>query len=165
MKKKNENLNELLAAFYDGETAWQIADDINAGDRIFGSNPAPEPSAELLADIKQNMFAAAQKNRRQNTRFIWQYAAAAAVVIIVFGAGIALLHRPAQRMQTYASESFWQDALASTENSIESQLADIEYAETDTLLLTLESKGSPEMTAITDISTELDDIDATFWEG
>jgi hypothetical protein len=165
MKKKNENLNELLARFFDADMVSQIADDFAAGDRIFSSNPAPRPSPELLAVIKANMIAAARKTHRHNYNLIWQCAAAAAVIVIVFGAGITLLHRPTQHMQSYASESFWQDALSSVENRIDSQLADIESAETDTLLLTLESKGSPEMTAITDISNELDDIDATFWEG
>ena len=165
MKKKNENLNELLAKFYDGQTASEMAENIIAGDRIFDSNPAPRPSPELLAEIKQNMFAAIQKNRQHSYNFSWQYAAIAAMIIIVFGTAITLLNKPVEQIRIYASNSFWQDASISVENGIDSQLADLESSETDSHLLTLEADASPEMASITDISSELDDIDATFWEG
>ena len=158
----NKDVNELIAKFYASRTS---SDDIIAGERIFSSNFAPQPTYALLADIKEIMFAAAQKNRQRTYMFIGRYAAAAAVIIMVFGAGISLLYKPTRQIQTYASHSFWQDSLSSIESTIDAQFAQLESSEPDSPVFTLESNRSAEMNAITDITNELDDTDATFWKG
>jgi hypothetical protein len=162
--KANKDINELIAKFYDAKMSLGN-EDITAGERIFKSNPAQLPSYVLSADIKEVMFAAVQKNRQHTYRLICQYAAAAAVIIVVFGAGITLLHKPTQQIQTTAASLFWQDNLSSVETTIDAQFAQLESSEPDSTLLTLESNVSAEMKAISDITSELDDTDRAFWKG
>jgi hypothetical protein len=165
MKSINGDVNELIAQFYDAEMSLGNSKDIVAGERIFTSNHAQPPSYVLSVDIKEIMLAAVKKNRQRTYKLIWQYAAAAAIIIIVFGTGITLLHKPTQQIHTYASSSFWQDTSSSVETTIDAQFAQLESSEPDLSILTLESVGSPEMSAIADITSELNDTDTTFWKG
>jgi hypothetical protein len=165
MKEKNaENINELLAQFLSDTEASKAADDIIVGENILDSNPAPQPSPALLENIKHRMAAeAASQNRHWRHRLAWEFAAAAAVVVIVLWAGMAVLKTTEDTGQfAQLSESFWQE---SPENAIESRITQIEGPETDTTVITLEVNRSRESTAISDVTSELDEIGNSFWEG
>lgn len=164
MKNVNEDINELIAQFYDFKTNSRIADDIATNEKMFSSNSACEPSLSLLADIKEIIYAAGRKERERIYRLVWRYAAATAIIIAVLGGGISFLYRPAQQSQSYAFSSFWQDTLTPMETTVDAQFAQLESFEPD-LPLTLDHIVSPEMNAISDITAELNDSDTTFWKG
>jgi hypothetical protein len=155
--KNNENLSELLAHFLDADQASRAAADIAAGERIFDANPAPTPSSALLADIKLRMTAAAHRSHHW-TRQLTRRIAAAAVILLVLGTGITLLQKHSPSL---TSESFWQDTL---ENSIDTQLTQLDSAENDMPVITLEANGN-DMSAMNDLTDDLNEIEGTFWEG
>jgi hypothetical protein len=165
MKKKNtENIKELLAMFVSDEEARRVEEDIAAGDRIFDSNPAPKPSAAMLADIKTQMAAASlHEHRHWRHRLVWEFASAAAIVVLAVWAGMALFRTSANNGRfAPLSESFWID---SSENSIESRISQIERPDADSSLMTLEGTASPESSAVADVTDELNELNGTFWEG
>jgi hypothetical protein len=47
-----ENLNELFGRFLDLEQAEKAVEDVASAEQILREHPAPEPNAELIADIK-----------------------------------------------------------------------------------------------------------------
>jgi hypothetical protein len=161
IKENNENLKELLARFLDAGDASKAAEDIIAGEHILDANPAPQPSPDLLAVIKQRMSAAATgRNRR---RFLWECAAAAAAIVVVAWSGMFLLRQPGQTEQVaQLSQFFWQET---DDNALESRLSQIEQPDSDTPMITLDTNGSPETVVITDVANEISDIANTFWEG
>lgn len=154
--ENNENLNELMAQFLNTQEASTAAVDIAAGTRIFDANPAPTPSPALLADIQRQMAATHRKHRR--TRYFTRQIAAAAVILLVLGTGIALLQKTGPQM---SGELFWQ---GTPENNIDAQLTQLEQTESDTPVITLEVNGN-DMAAMNDLTDELNEIEGTFWEG
>jgi hypothetical protein len=76
----------------------------------------------------------------------------------VLGTGITLLQRTSPQM---SGESFWQ---GTPENTIDAQLTQLEQAESDAPMITLEVNGS-DMPPVSDLTDELNDIEGTFWEG
>jgi hypothetical protein len=155
-KENNENLSELLAQFLDADQASQAAADIAAGEQIFTANPAPTPSPALLATIRQQMATTSAKHHR--ARYFTRRIAAAAVILLVLGIGSTMLQRHSLQL---ASESFWQET---TENNIDAQLTQLDQADSDAPVITLEVNGN-DMSAINDITDELNEIEGTFWEG
>ena len=165
-ERHNENLGELLARFFDDEQASKAAEDLATGQRIFDSHPAPKPSPALLADIKCQIAIAADLNRKRQHahRFVWRAATAAAAIVVIAWAGITLWQnrqQMSQDMQAWADTSFWQET---TENSIESKLAQLDDTDADLPVITFEINGNHDM-IITDVTDELNEIQETFWEG
>ena len=63
-KENKEELRLLLAQFYNEAEAKQAADDIEAGERIFSSFPAPEPAETVKWRIKAAVVKAAREKRQ-----------------------------------------------------------------------------------------------------
>jgi hypothetical protein len=160
----NENLKDLLAKFFDAREASEVGEDILAGERIFASNPTPEPSPALLADIKRRMAISAATQKRFSVRpTAWEFAAAAAAIIVLALGGLTLFQKSGQTLQyIQASESFWQET---PENALDARITQLEQPESGMLVITLESNVSQETTAIGEIADELNKIKGTFWEG
>jgi hypothetical protein len=155
-KENNENLGALFAQFLDAEQAAKAVADIAAGKQIFDANPAPTPSPSLLADITRQM--AAKGKKRRWVRYFTRRIAAAAVIFLVLGIAAAMLQRHASQL---TSESFWQ---GTQENSIDAQLTQLDQAENDAPVITLEVNGT-DLSPMNDITDELNEIEGTFWEG
>jgi hypothetical protein len=156
-RENNENVKELLAKFLNAEEVSKAVDDIAAGERILDANPAPMPSSALLADIKLRMIAVVHRSHHW-TRQLTKRIAAAAVIFLVLGTGITLLQRHSPSL---TSESFWQNTM---ENSLDAQLTQLDSAENDVPVITLEANGN-DMSAINDLTNDLNEIEGTFWEG
>lgn len=77
-----ENLTELLRRFMDESAARDAQADVDAAERILEVHPAPTPSRETLATIKDLMIASAARRRRLRV-FRRAVAVAAAVVLTV----------------------------------------------------------------------------------
>jgi hypothetical protein len=155
--ENNKNLRDLLTQFFDGDHASKAADDIAAGEQIFDANPAPTPSPALLVDIRRQMTTTASRKYHW-TRHFTKQVAAAAVILLVLGAGIMLLQKHNPQL---ANDSFWQET---PENGLDAQLTLLDQAEIDTPVITLEVNGN-DMSAMSDLADELNEIEGTFWEG
>ncbi|MDO8303602.1 MAG: hypothetical protein Q7T18_10200 [Sedimentisphaerales bacterium] len=156
-KETNENLSELLTQFLDADQASKAANVLAAGEQIFDAHPAPAPSFALIADIKRHMMAAASRKSRRTSRFTKRIAAAA-IILLALGAGITLLQKNSSQI---SSVSFWQET---PDNSLAVQLTQLDQAENDAPVITLEVNGS-DMAPMNDITDELNEIEGTFWEG
>ena len=156
-KENNANLSALLAQFLDTDQASKTAADIAAGERIFAANPAPTPSPVLLADIRRQMTTVASRNHHWTRHFTKQIAATAAV-FLVLGIGSIIVQRHRSQL---ASESFWQET---QESSLDAQLTQLDQAENDAPVITLEVNGN-DMSVVNDLTDELNEIEGTFWEG
>jgi hypothetical protein len=165
-KENNENLNKLLAGFFDAQTASKTAEDIVSGERIFDSNPAPQPAPALLADIKGRMtIAAAGKSRRKMPRLVWELTAAAAAIVAVIWAGMVFIQQSDERGQfAQVSEAFWQD-VSDPQTALDSLATMLDEKESITQVFTFESSASGDTTVINDVTNELDEIETSFWEG
>ncbi len=78
----HENLMELLRRFMDEPAARAAQEDIQAGERLLATHPAPTPEARLLAMIKTQMAVAAGRRHRIVRLVHGSLAAAAAVIVL-----------------------------------------------------------------------------------
>jgi hypothetical protein len=84
-----ENLNDLLRQFLDPARVEAATEDIRTGERILDIHPAPAPSPEAIARIK-NEFVARVARRHRIILTIRRSLAAAAVIAFAL---LGLLHR------------------------------------------------------------------------
>jgi hypothetical protein len=91
--KNDENLRSELESFYDRQSAEKAAEEIFEGEEILRENPAPGPSERLKAQIKTQIRQELMRQRsRRSFRLVYEMAAAAAVIFIVFAVSINLPH-------------------------------------------------------------------------
>ena len=141
--ESKEQLKKLVTRFYKADEAEQILADISSADKIFATNPAPVPSASLLADIKINI----ENNLRVNTRKFYYHgwfkaAAVAAILMAAAIVGIKYIFVEHQDVSTeqvvsdrwISEQLFWddgleQEAIAYELESIERNLTAIEFSD------------------------------------
>jgi hypothetical protein len=167
-----ENLKELLAGFMDEATAREAAQDIEKGDELFRSNPAPQPSEALLAEVRTKMMLAA-KRRQVITlhRRIWAAAGVAAAIIITLAVTLKLLEsRPiGQADVKYASatpNSIWgSDDTSADDPDITVLAAEVESIKNELSGVQPAENGDTGGTDIGDLETELIETNGDFWKG
>lgn len=147
----NENLSELF--------------DIRQAERILRDNPAPEPGAELITNIKA-AIGQSLDNRKANTLkcTVFKVAAVAAVFFAVILINVKILNQTPVVPEQLAELSV---AAASWESDEEFSLlaAQIEQFEADLTAIELGENGDYEYQEIIELETELIDIDNDFWKG
>ncbi|MFC1676701.1 hypothetical protein ACFL3G_06515 [Planctomycetota bacterium] len=145
----NENLNELF--------------DIQEAERILRDNPAPEPGAELIANIKAAIDQSLD-SRKTNTfrRTVYKVAAVAAIFFATLLINVKVLNE-----RKIVPDEVVSVAAASWESDEEVILlaAEIEQFEADLTALQLGENGDYEYQEIIELETELIDIDNDFWKG
>jgi hypothetical protein len=94
-KENREELQSLLMKFYNEAEAKQAADDIEAGERILNSYPAPEPAEATKWRIKAAVAKALQEKKRSAfgglRRSVYRVLATAAVIIIMLAVGVKII--------------------------------------------------------------------------
>jgi len=83
-RKEKENLTGLLNRFMENKAASEMARDIEKGDELFKSFPAPEPDEKVLSQIKDKI-ALTLKHRQTSyviKRRIWMASGVAALLAI-----------------------------------------------------------------------------------
>ena len=86
MQQPNEeNIDELFARFLDPDRASDAVEDIRNAEKILAENPAPQPSEELIDDIKAKVAQALHRKKTTDFRqAVYRVAAVAAILLCVF---------------------------------------------------------------------------------
>jgi hypothetical protein len=159
MTKNNENLNELFSAFLDADSAEQAAGDIRTGDELLTSHPELDLDSNVVANLKSDIRS--QLSRRRVWKIALQRTAAAIVIIAsVSAVFISKTYGPAQ--PAAATASIWQDRTDEQIALLTEQIGDIE---TEMSIIRLGADGSGDGFDLTEIETEIDDINGNFWKG
>ena len=163
----NENLNELLGKFLGPEDVEQGLEDFAKAEQIFNANPAPQPDAMLIADIKSNVEAAlaAKKSFRRAVYKVMSVAAAifitAIISVLVFESGgnryVATITMPAVIWES--------DDMAFDDAEMVTLAAEIEELESEAMALQLAENGGSGYDAAEELEMELIEIDSDFWKG
>ena len=167
MKNENkEELRSLLAQFYDEAEARQAADDIEAGERIFTSFPAPEPAETVKWRIKAAMAKTAREKRKVSLhRNVYRVMAAAAVIIIMLAVSTKKIDNgtingpesPMVVIDTGAGGVMDAKAviLAEEIEQAENKLRSIEFGQTN----------DTELNVVDELETDYITIASDFWKG
>lgn len=154
MNKRNENLDKLLNGFYDKDQAEDFKANLNFTEKILDVTPCPEPSQELLNDIKNNL----KKNNEYKFTLYSTIKVAAAILII---AAITLLFTANQNNTEYESvltASIWQSNNLALDDSdlfeIENSLNDI----SDQLLTMEDDNGYELANSLTELEIDFVDL-------
>ena len=169
---EKENLKELLAGFMDEAAATEAAKDIEKGDELLGTWPAPEPNEKILAEVRAKMILAAR--RRQAVTFhrrIWAMAGVAAAIMITLAAAVKLLDRqPVEqtpvKYASAATKSIWgSDDTTADDPDLTVMAAEVESIENE--LSGVQSAGNSDAasTDIGELETELIETSGDFWKG
>jgi hypothetical protein len=167
MNNEQENLRELLSKFYSADETEQVQEDIVRGEQIIGDNHAPEPDAELIADIKTRVSdKLAEREHHWAGRYARIAMAVAAVVAIGFGLFLMHSHKPVGPGEVMAaSGGIWEsEDLTVDDASLAILVEDIEAIEDEVVALMLGENGT-EGISIDELEIELLEISDDFWKG
>ncbi|MHC4742736.1 MAG: hypothetical protein ACYS8Z_12530 [Planctomycetota bacterium] len=167
MKDRNEeNLRDLFAQFMDSEQANAAAEDIERGEELLAQWPAPEPSSELLSEIKVRMASRLANSGRRHIRWIAsRVAGIAAAVVVVASVWTGFNKEVAPPVEAGLPTAIWEsDNIAADDLNLASFKAEVERIEDELKSLLLE-EGSSGESIINEAEFELRDIQGEFWKG
>ena len=159
MTENNENLNELFSAFLGADSAEQAAGDIRAGDEILTNHPGPGLDSDAVANLKSDIRS--QLSRRRARKIVLQRIAA--VIVIIASAAVVFIsksHGPAQ--PAVATASIWLDRADEQFTLLTEQIGDIE---TEMFIIRLGADGNGNGFDLTEIETEIENLNGNFWKG
>jgi len=167
----NDNLKDLLGRFMTSEGAEQAAEDIAAGERILGQNPAPAPSEQLVADIRTRLGQRLKKRGSfARTAFRTLTAAAAAIIILAVVRSVIFKRTDVgdvgKGRETVISAAVWESNELVKDDTELAILADeIEELSIEIFAITLDENGGNGTVDLTELEDELIEISGYFWEG
>jgi intein/homing endonuclease len=162
-----ENLKNLFERFLDAEQAKEAVEDVAKAERILCKYPAPEPDGELIVNIKAEI-AASLLGKKENAfrRIVYKTMAVAAGFILLAAIGVKLFEKGGGEPERPASDSTAPKAVWESENLADETLTDeIEQVERDLLAVQFGEGGGNGYEAVTELETELIEINGDFWKG
>ena len=170
--KSKENLKELFEKFVGGEQAERAVEDVRKGEQILQEHPVPGPDGELIANIKAEI-AASLLRKKENTfrRMIYKTVAVAAGFILLAAISVKLFEKGRSEPERLATgpiipKAVWEsDRLADDNADLATLTAEIEQIESDLLAMQLGENGGNGYEAVTELETELTEINSDFWKG
>ena len=166
-----ENLRELLARFMDADKAGQAAEDIERGDELLRTHPAPQPDENTVAGIKVMVSAAVSRRHRITLeRRIFAVAAAAAIVAVSAVVIKYFYGQPGEkttvRYAAVISDRIWESSDITTDDAdIAVLTADISTIENELYGVELSESGISGSVDADDLEMELIGIGGDFWKG
>ncbi|MCF7956791.1 MAG: hypothetical protein K9M75_13390 [Phycisphaerae bacterium] len=123
----NENLDKLIANFYDAEDASVIKEDIRIGDEIIASGDSLVPDAAVVSGIKREISQRLRSRQGRRMHMNPLRAAVAAMIVLVGFIGVrTMVHQVSPLPHNVSRGFFWgEDATAS---SIAYELDEIDNA-------------------------------------
>ncbi|MCK4752430.1 MAG: hypothetical protein KAS75_03215 [Planctomycetes bacterium] len=166
--RNEENLEELFGKFFNPEEAGQAEEDIRKTEQILSENPAPKPDEELIADIKAQVTAVLlHKTAFRQT--VYKVAAVAAIFLVLAGISVKLFEKQQSERIQYASimpAVLWEsDDIITDDADLAVLNAEIDQIENDAIALRLGTANSNGNGDLTELETELMEIDNDFWKG
>ena len=112
-KMSKENLNDLIAGFYDADEVSGIMEDIRVGDEIIASGEVLVPDAAVVSGIKRDISKRLKSRRIRRTSM--RTAIAAMIAIVAFLGIRTMMHQvDTSPTHTFSTGFFWgEDAVAS----------------------------------------------------
>lgn len=170
--RNEENLQELVGKFPGSENTAEVLEDLQRAEQILSESPAPEPSGELIADIKAKVSEALAGKKVRDFRHAAYRVAAVAAVFIIF-AGIAVKLRETgpvkiDRIQygQPISEAVWEtDDIAAADVSLATLIVEVETVEDEFIALQVDEGGINGYSELVELELELVEIDSDFWKG
>jgi len=164
-----DDLKSQFESFLDPQNAAYAAEDVFEGDRILNENPAPMPSEQLKARIKSRISLTLMRTRRvRSYRFVYQLAAAAAAIIIVFGVSIKMVDNKQGHEWTTVKipAAVWDGTNITRDDAELSRLsAGIEQVEQELSGTKFTLSMADSTDAVDELEMELINIDSDFWKG
>ncbi|MGD9109889.1 MAG: hypothetical protein PVG93_03005 [Phycisphaerales bacterium] len=170
MSKRDENLKELFGRFMDNDQAERSAEDIAAGERFLSEQPAPQPSAEVLSNIKAQIKRGLKQRRyRRFTTVGYGAAAVAAAVLIVGSIAINMLNKPSkppmEAVVSTAGAEVW-DSNDFSEKDAEFALLVAQMQEIEDEITSLQrSEDGTNGLSAEELEMEFLEINNDFWKG
>jgi hypothetical protein len=112
----SENLDKLIANFFDGEDASVIKEDIRIGDEIIASGDRLVPDAAVVSGIKRDISKRLRSHQGRRMHMTPLRTAVAAMIVLVGFMGVQkMVHQDPHFPSGTASGWFWgEDAAASS---------------------------------------------------
>ncbi len=168
--REPENLKELLEKFLGAGQVESYLDDFQKAERLFREHPAPEPDEMLIANIKAEIAMRLPARRAEIfRRRVWEAAGIAATLAVLALVGVRLPHQPARQTVNYASlipAAIWESTnIAADDADLVVFSAEIEQIKDELLALESGEHAADGDSAITELETELAEINGDFWKG
>lgn len=163
------NLKELFEQFLDKEQTAEAIDNISNADKLLEENPAPQPGEKLIADIKANISAKLEKHRPLKSA-VYKVVSVAAVFIILAAVSVKLFQqrtaRPEQVITAAIPTSIWEsEDLSEDDEQLAVLNTEIEDIESRLFTIQLSETSINGSSSITELETELVEINSDFWKG
>jgi intein/homing endonuclease len=167
-----ENLKDLFERFLNAEQAKKAVEDVAKAERILCKYPAPEPDGELIVNIKAEI-AASLLRKKENAfrRIVYKTTAVAAGFILLAAIGVKLFEKGRGEPERPASDSImpkavWEsERLADDDVNSAALIAEVEQIESDLLAVQWGENGGNGYETVTELETELIEINGDFWKG
>jgi len=167
MKNNNENINELLARFYDQAEIDGIAEDINKGDKAIASFALPKPDPAVVETVKAKVSAEASRRKSKKfTNISYKTALVAMLAVLAFGGIRTIVHQAAPYGDSELA-FFWGDTASA--GTVDPRLAlineQLDEIEMSLELVAAEKVVSDDDSAIDELETELLLDTKSIWRG
>lgn len=172
-QQNQENLTELFSTFFDAEQTQSYIEDFRKTEQMLHEHPAPEPDEMLIAHIKAEMgIRLVSRKAKHFRRMLYEAASVAAAIVVLSIVGLQLVEKPntppgngvytASLLPTALWES---DNIVADDADLAFFTAEIEQIEYE--VHTLQSGEEPieSETSVTELETELAEINSDFWKG
>ena len=166
--QKNENFDELLKQFFDGETAKKVCEDITKGEQFLRDYPAPVPDEEAMIVLKAEVAKVAAANRARALRQTYYRVAvfAAAVIVIAFVSVSLLKNKPVKPVPVATTANTSEDdGLFNSDTEFETLSAEVEQVRNEIAALQWEVVNENWDSEITELEANLIEVDSDFWKG
>jgi hypothetical protein len=171
--QNQENLKELIERFFDAERAESCGEDFRKAEQILREYPAPEPDDMLIANIKAEI--AMRLGSRKATRLrrlLCDVAGVAAAIVILAAVSMQLFVEPDGHRgngvytASIIATAVWEsDDIAADDVDLAVFTAEIEQIENEVLTLQAGEEAGESESTLTELETELAEINSDFWKG
>ncbi len=163
MSESGENLEKLIASFYEAADAEQVRREIQLGDEMMGSCPDVRPDGRVVDAIK-SMVAKEAASRKRRGRIIRNIGAVAAVAVIATVYAVLLAPKPNPAIIAIVPAPWVID-----EEDVSVTIASNELDELmESMLETSLDEYNDERTSLEELEREIQEVainEDNFWKG
>jgi hypothetical protein len=170
MNNKDENLKELFNKFYAEAESAGAQDDILRGEQIIADNPAPQPDAHLISDIKARVRSELARREKRGVFTYLRATVTAAAAVLIIGVTVFMIHRVERQSPPNVAEGTIPSGIWESEDLMNDDVglavlaANIDAVEDEVLALRF-SDGSDETINLDEVEIDVLEISDDFWKG
>jgi hypothetical protein len=170
MNNKDENLKEILNKFYAESESAKIEEEILRGEQIIADNPAPQPDARLVSDIKARVGTELARREKRRVFTYLRATVTAAAAVLIIGATLFMIHkteRPVRPsvVQGTIPQGIWEsEDLMNDDVGLAVLAANIDAVEDDVLALRFDEQSYETMN-LDDVEADVLEISDDLWKG